>query len=78
MASQADRAHVRLAELVAALSIGIDLGFLRLQPYLTERMLRQSGRSGRSRGPLSSTASAWKGWAIRARPARRNGTKLIV
>jgi HD-GYP domain-containing protein (c-di-GMP phosphodiesterase class II) len=27
MASQADRAHVRLAELVAALSLGIDLGF---------------------------------------------------
>jgi hypothetical protein len=27
MANQADRAHVRLAQLVAALSIGIDLGF---------------------------------------------------
>jgi hypothetical protein len=37
MASQADRAHVRLAELVAALSIGIDLGFG--QPM--EHVLRQ-------------------------------------
>jgi len=27
MALEADRAHVRLAELVAALSLGIDLGF---------------------------------------------------
>jgi hypothetical protein len=35
--SQADRAHVRLAELVAALSIGIDLGFG--QPM--EHVLRQ-------------------------------------
>jgi hypothetical protein len=37
MASPADRAHVRLAELVAALSIGIDLGFG--QPM--EHVLRQ-------------------------------------
>jgi HD-GYP domain-containing protein (c-di-GMP phosphodiesterase class II) len=37
MASQPDRAHVRLAELVAALSIGIDLGFG--QPM--EHVLRQ-------------------------------------
>jgi HD-GYP domain-containing protein (c-di-GMP phosphodiesterase class II) len=37
MASQTDRAHVRLAELVAALSIGIDLGFG--QPM--EHVLRQ-------------------------------------
>jgi DNA-binding CsgD family transcriptional regulator len=37
MASQADRAHVRLAELVAALSLGIDLGFG--QPM--EHVLRQ-------------------------------------
>ena len=27
MAGETDRAHVRLAELVAALSLGIDLGF---------------------------------------------------
>jgi HD-GYP domain-containing protein (c-di-GMP phosphodiesterase class II) len=37
MESQADRAHVRLAELVAALSLGIDLGFG--QPM--EHVLRQ-------------------------------------
>ena len=37
MQSQADRAHVRLAELVAALSLGIDLGFG--QPM--EHVLRQ-------------------------------------
>jgi HD-GYP domain-containing protein (c-di-GMP phosphodiesterase class II) len=37
MASQADRSHVRLAELVAALSLGIDLGFG--QPM--EHVLRQ-------------------------------------
>jgi HD-GYP domain-containing protein (c-di-GMP phosphodiesterase class II) len=37
MASQADRTHVRLAELVAALSLGIDLGFG--QPM--EHVLRQ-------------------------------------
>src|ERR1700716_3416257 len=36
-ASQTDRAHVRLAELVAALSLGIDLGFG--QPM--EHVLRQ-------------------------------------
>lgn len=36
-ASETDRAHVRLAELVAALSLGIDLGFG--QPI--ERVLRQ-------------------------------------
>src|SRR5215813_3244799 len=37
MAMDADRAHVRLAELVAALSLGIDLGFG--QPM--EHVLRQ-------------------------------------
>src|SRR6266540_4258591 len=37
MANQADRSHVRLAELVAALSLGIDLGFG--QPM--EHVLRQ-------------------------------------
>jgi len=37
MRSQPDRAHVRLAELVAALSLGIDLGFS--QPM--EHVLRQ-------------------------------------
>ena len=37
MASETDRAHVRLAELVAALSLGIDLGFG--QPM--EHVLRQ-------------------------------------
>src|SRR5215212_6379085 len=37
MASEPDRAHVRLAELVAALSLGIDLGFG--QPM--EHVLRQ-------------------------------------
>ena len=36
-AGEADRAHVRLAELVAALSLGIDLGFG--QPM--EHVLRQ-------------------------------------
>ena len=38
MASDVDRAHVRLAELIAALSLGIDLGFG--QPM--EHVLRQS------------------------------------
>jgi HD-GYP domain-containing protein (c-di-GMP phosphodiesterase class II) len=37
VASEADRAHVRLAELVAALSLGVDLGFA--QPM--EHVLRQ-------------------------------------
>ena len=37
MAAEVDRAHVRLAELVAALSLGIDLGFG--QPM--EHVLRQ-------------------------------------
>jgi hypothetical protein len=37
LASETDRAHVRLAELVAALSLGIDLGFA--QPM--EHVLRQ-------------------------------------
>jgi response regulator RpfG family c-di-GMP phosphodiesterase len=37
MASEADRSHVRLAELVSALSLGIDLGFG--QPM--EHVLRQ-------------------------------------
>ena len=37
MESSADRSHVRLAELVAALSLGIDLGFG--QPM--EHVLRQ-------------------------------------
>src|SRR5215216_1010059 len=37
MASEPDRAHVRLAELVAALSLGVDLGFA--QPM--EHVLRQ-------------------------------------
>ena len=37
MAGQTDRAHVRLAELVAALSLGVDLGFG--QPM--EHVLRQ-------------------------------------
>ena len=37
MPSEADRTHIRLAELVAALSLGIDLGFG--QPM--EHVLRQ-------------------------------------
>src|SRR5690349_16355224 len=62
MAAETDRAHVRLAELVAALSLGVDLGFgqpmehVLRQCLLALRLAERVGLDGEERADVYYTA----------------------